>query len=385
MLTLIWMNFKRNKGRKLLTTLSVVIAFLLFGVLMAVRHGLSGQRPQSQAATLRMTTLNKVAPYSPMPVAYAERIASVPGVKAVTYLSAFAGFYQKQSNFVLMFAVPSASLLQVYPDLTVQPEQLKTWLTDRTGVLVTPALAKQYDWRVGDHVPIGSSIQRKDHSTTWDVTIDGVINTRGGAQFSSQKLFMHYQSLDEARVSNQGSVDTFVELVSSPSQTAEVSHAIDHLFTNASPQTATTASNALLQNAYAAAGNVGAILTTVAVLVFLSMLLVVGAIMLHTARERLSEFAVLRALGFQRGTVTGLVLSESILVCVGGGLIGLLLAYFLIEKLQHLLEQQLAGVVMTGFAIAVSIALMIVLALLAGAIPALQTWRLSVRDALWGA
>jgi len=385
MLTLIWMNFKRNKGRKLLTTLSVVIAFLLFGVLMAVRHGLSGQRPQSQAATLRMTTLNKVAPYSPMPVAYAERIASVPGVKAVTYLSAFAGFYQKQSNFVLMFAVPSASLLQVYPDLTVQPEQLKTWLTDRTGVLVTPALAKQYDWRVGDHVPIGSSIQRKDHSTTWDVTIDGVINTRGGAQFSSQKLFMHYQYLDEARVSNQGSVDTFVELVSSPSQTAEVSHAIDHLFTNASPQTATTASNALLQNAYAAAGNVGAILTTVAVLVFLSMLLVVGAIMLHTARERLSEFAVLRALGFQRGTVTGLVLSESILVCVGGGLIGLLLAYFLIEKLQHLLEQQLAGVVMTGFAIAVSIALMIVLALLAGAIPALQTWRLSVRDALWGA
>jgi len=385
MFTLIWMNFKRNNGRKLLTMLSVVIAFLLFGVLMAVRHGLSGQRPQSQAATLRMTTLNKVAPYSPMPVAYAERIASVPGVKAVTYLSAFAGFYQKQSNFVLMFAVPSASLLKVYPDLSVQPDQLKAWMTDRTGVLVTPALAKQYDWRVGDHVPIGSSIQRKDGSTTWDVTIDGVINTRGGAQFSSQKLFMHYQYLDEARVSNQGSVDTFIELVSSPIQTAEVSHAIDSLFINASPQTVTTASNALLQNAYAAAGNVGAILTTVAVLVFLSMLLVVGAIMLHTARERLSEFAVLRAIGFQRSAVTGLVLSESILVCVGGGFIGLLLAYFLIGKLQHLLEQQLAGVVMTGFAIAVSIALMIVLALLAGAIPALQTWRLSVRDALWSA
>ncbi|MGB9428838.1 MAG: ABC transporter permease [Gammaproteobacteria bacterium] len=382
MLALIWMNFRRNKGRTLLTLLSVLIAFLLFGVLMAVRHGLSGQRPQSQAATLRMTTLNKVAPYSPMPVAYAERIAAVPGVKAVTYLSAFAGFYQKQSNFVLMFAVPSASLLQVYPDLTVQPDQLKTWMADRTGVLVTPALAKQYGWRVGDHVPIGSSIQRKDGSTTWDVTIDGVINTRGGAQFSSQKLFMHYKFLDEARVSNQGTVDTFVELVSSPSQTAEVSHAIDSLFINASPQTATTASNALLQNAYAAAGNVGAILTGVSVLVFLSMLLVVGAIMLHTARERLSELAVLRALGFQRGTVTGLVLSESVLVCVGGGLIGLLLAYFLIGKLQHLLEQQLAGVIMTGFSIVVSIALMIILALLAGAVPALQTWRLSVRDAL---
>ncbi|HVA55611.1 MAG TPA: ABC transporter permease [Gammaproteobacteria bacterium] len=382
MFTLIWMNFKRNKGRKLLTTLSVVIAFLLFGVLLAVRHGLSGQRPQSQAATLRMTTLNKVAPYSPMPVAYAERIAAVPGVKAVTYLSAFAGFYQKQSNFVLMFAVPSASLLGVYPDLTVQPDQLNTWLMDRAGVLVTPALAKQYDWHVGDHVPIGSSIQRKDGSTTWDVTIEGVINTRGGAQFSSQKLFMHYSYLDEARVSNQGTVDTFVELVSSPSQTTEVSHAIDRLFINASPQTVTTASNALLQNAYAAAGNVGAIFTSVAVLVFLSMLLVVGAIMLHTARERLSEFAVLRALGFQRSTVTALVLSESMLVCVGGGLIGLLLAYVLTGKLQHLLEQQLAGVIMTGFAIMVSIGLMIVLALLAGAIPALQTWRLSVRDAL---
>jgi len=380
--SLIWMNFKRNKGRKLLTLLSVMIAFLLFGVLMAVRHGFSGQRPESQAATLRMTTLNKVAPYSPMPVAYAARIAAVPGIKAVTYLSAFAGFYQKQSNFVLMFAVPSASLLQVYPDLTVQSDQLKAWMADRTGALMTPELAKQYGWRVGYRVPIGSSILQRDGGTTWDVTIDGVINTRGGAQFSSQKLFMHYTYLDAARVSNQGTVDTFVELVSSPSQTGQVSHAIDRLFINASPQTVTTASNALLQNAYAAAGNVGAILTGVAVLVFLSMLLVVGAIMLHTARERLSEFAVLRALGFRRGAVTGLVLSESILVCMCGGLIGLLLACILIGKLQHLLEQQLAGVIMTGFAIAVSIALMIALALLAGAVPALQTWRLSVHDAL---
>jgi len=383
--TLIWMNFRRNKGRTLLTLLSVMIAFLLFGVLMAVRHGFSGQRPESQAATLRMTTLNKVAPYSPMPVEYAERIAEVPGVKAVTYLSAFAGFYQKQSNFVLMFAVPSATVLQVYPDLTVQPNELKAWMADRTGVLVTPELAKQYGWRVGDRVPIGSAIQHKDGGTTWDVTIDGLINTRDGAQFSSQKLFMHYKYLDEARASNQGTVDTFVELVSSPSQTVEVSHAIDHLFINASPQTLTTTSNALLQKAYAAAGNVGAILTGVAVLVFLSMLLVVGAIMLHTARERLSEFAVLRALGFRRVTITGVVLSETILVCLGGGLCGLLLAYFLIGALQHVLAQQVAGVIMTGFAVVVSIALMIVLALLAGVVPALQTWRLSVRDALGAA
>lgn len=385
MFTLIWMNFKRNQGRTLLTLLSVLIAFLLFGVLMAVRHGFSGQRPQSQAATLRMTTLNKVAAYSPMPVAYAERIAGVPGVKAVTYLSAFAGFYQQQSNFVLMFAVPSASVLQVYPDLTVQPDQLKVWMADRTGVLMTPELAKQYGWHVGERVPIGSAIQQKDGGTTWDVIIDGVIDTRDGAQFSSQKLFMHYKYLDEARASNQGTVDTFVELVSSPSQTVEVSHAIDRLFSNASPQTITTASNALLQNAYAAAGNVGAILTGVAVLVFLSMLLVVGAIMLHTASERMSEFAVLRALGFQRVTITGLVLIESILVSLSGGLLGLLLAHFLIETLQNVLAQQLAGVIMTGFVVVISIVLMIVLALLVGVVPALQTWRLSVHDALGAA
>lgn len=382
MLALVWRNLTRHRWQFALTVLSVLIAFLLFGVLMAVRHGFSGQRPQSQAATRRLTTVNRIAPYSPMPVAYASRIAAVPGVEAVTYVEAFAGFYQQRSQPVVLFAMPAATLLLVYPDLAVPPAQLEAWRADRAGVLVTPIMAKQYGWHVGDHLPIQSSIRRRDGGTTWDVTIDGLIRRRGGAPFSSQRLFMHYRYFDEARTSNQGTVAAFTTLAASATQADQISHGIDRQFANASPQTRTTSSNALLKNAYAAAGNVGAILTAMAVAVFASMLLVIGAVMLHSSRERLTEFAVLRALGFRRLAVSSLVLGESMAVCLIGGGLGLALAYEFVTVLQSALAQQLAGVALTCPAVAMAIGFMIALGTLAGVVPAAQTWRLSIREAL---
>jgi len=382
MLKLMWAYLKSKKRQLTLTLFSVVMAFLLFGILMAIRQGFSGKPPESQSATLRMTTLNKISPYAPLPVAYYDRIASVPGVKAVTYLSAFAGFFQRKSNFVLMFAVPATKILNVYPDLTVSPQELNAWIADRSGVLATPALLKQYDWHVGDHVPIGSSILKKDGSTTWDVTIDGLIRTRAGAQFSSQKLFMHYQYLDQARDSNEGTVDLFVELAASSSQTSQISHAIDQLFVNASPQTQTNSSNAMLQEAYAAAGNVGVMIVGMALTVFFSMILITGAVMLHSTQQRFSEFAILRALGFSKWAITGIILGESILVCLVGGGIGLTLAYLLIMPLQSALAQNLVGITLTPSAIIAAIISMIGLGLLSGALPAIQTWRLSICEAL---
>lgn len=382
MLTLVWANLNRSKGRLALTLLSVLIAFLLFGVLMALRHGFSGERPQSQAATRRVTTLNKVAAYAPMPVAYAGRIAAVPGVEAVTYVSAFAGHYRKPDNFVLMLAMPAASLLETYPDLVVQPDELKTWLADRTGVVVSPKLATQYGWHVGDHIPIESAIRKRDGTSTWDVTIDGLIRRRGNLPFSSQRVFMHYSYFNEARAAGKDTVDTFSTLVASASQTGQVGRAIDALFVNASPQTRTTASNALLKNAYAAAGNVSAILIGAAAAVFFSMLLVIGTIMMHAARERLGEFAVLRAVGFRKRAVVGIVFCESLLISLVGGCLGLVLAWLLVRELQDVLSQYLAGVSLTRSAVAASIGLMLATGALSALAPMIQTWRLSLRDTL---
>jgi putative ABC transport system permease protein len=268
--------------------------------------------------------------------------------------------------------------------MTVSLAQLKAWEVDRTGVLVTPSLAKRFGWKVGDHVPIKSNVEQKDGGTTWDVAIDGLVrlpSSEGGGG-GIQRMFMHYKYLDEARATGQGTAIVFDELVADPDQTSEVGQRIDNLFANAAPQTRTATENALYKQEYAQFGNVGSILVDVTAAIFFSMLLIIGAIMLHSARERLSEFAVLRALGFRKGAVTGMVLGESILTCLVGGGLGLILAHFLIGVMQGPLSAQLPGIALTPTAILIAIGLMVLLGLLAGALPAVQTWRLSIRDAL---
>jgi len=382
--TLIWMNFKRNKGRKFLTLLSVLIAFLMFGVLMAVRHGLTFSE-NSEAGSRRLLTMNKVVLAAPMPVAYAERIAQVPGVKAVTYFGAMAGAYQNPSNNFLVVSAPAQSLFQVYPEFYVPTAQRQSWLKDRTGALVTPKLMQQFGWKIGESVPILTKLKLKDGSTTWTVTTDGVITNRSENNSGAQEMFIHYQYFDETRAAGEGTVNQFVELLDNPDQAGPISQAIDTLFTNASPQTRTGPEQAVARTMLAQVGNIGAIITDVTIAVFFSMLLIIGAILLHSARERLPEFALLKALGFGSRTVIGVVLGESLLTCLVGGITGMIFAWLLVEALRQTVTQALPSFEITALSIAGSIALMALFGVLASLLPILQLGRMSVRDALGSA
>jgi len=382
--TLIWMNFKRNKGRKFLTLLSVVIAFLLFGLLMAVRHGLTFSE-NSEAGTRRLLTMNKVVLAAPMPVAYAERIAQVPGVKAVTYFGAMAGAYQNPSNNFLVVSAPAQSLFQVYPEFYVPTAERQSWLKDRTGALVTPKLMRQFGWKIGESVPILTKLKQKDGSTSWTVTIDGVVTNRSESNSGAQQMFIHYQYFDETRAAGEGTVNQFAELLDNPDQAGPVSQAIDTLFTNASPQTRTGPEQAVARNIFAQVGNIGAIITDVAIAVFFSMLLIIGAILLHSARERLSEFALLKALGFGSRTVTGVVLGESLLTCLVGGITGMVFAWLLVAALRQTVTQVLPSFEITALSIAGSIVLMALFGVVASLLPIVQLGRMSVRDALGSA
>ena len=384
MFTLIWMNFKRNKGRKFLTLLSVVIAFLLFGLLMAVRHGLTFSE-NSEAGARRLLTINKVVPAAPMPVAYAERIAQVPGVKAVNYFGAMIGAFQKLSNEFPVVSAPAQSLFQVYPEFYVPTEQRQSWVQDRTGALVTPKLMQQFGWKVGEQVPILTKQKQKDGSTTWTVTTDGVITNRSENNSGAQEMFIHYQYFDETRAAGEGTVNQFVELLDNPDQAGPISQAIDTLFTNASPQTRTGPEQAVARTMLAQVGNIGAIITDVTIAVFFSMLLIIGAILLHSARERLPEFALLKALGFGSRTVIGVVLGESLLTCLVGGITGMIFAWLLVEALRQTVTQALPSFEITALSIAGSIALMALFGVLASLLPILQLGRMSVRDALGSA
>lgn len=382
MFALIWTNFKRNKVRKLLTLLSLLIAFVLFGLLMALRHSLTFSGAGAGAAQI-LVTMNKSGMGKPMPVAYAQRIAQVPGVTAVSYGSGTLGTYQKPNNAFLFLGVAGRQMFKVQPFLRISPTQLQAWFRDRTGALVTPKLAQKFGWHIGERVPVQTPLPQKDGKTTWYVTIDGVVtDPTSHAALGLEKMFVHYSYLDAARAAGAGTVASISERVAKAQALGQVGAAIDALFTNASPETHTFPVNAVFRNIYSQLGNISLVVADVALAVFFSMLLIVGALLLHSARERLSEFALLRALGFRAMTVGGIVFGEALLTCLVGGLLGLLVAWILVGTLHGSLNQILSVMTLTPGVWGISIGLMVLFAVLVSVLPALQLWRSSVRDVL---
>ncbi|HET7369641.1 MAG TPA: ABC transporter permease [Gammaproteobacteria bacterium] len=380
MFGLIWTNFTRKKGRLALTLLSVLIAFLLFGMLMAARQVFSpdlGNRADS-----RLMTINKVSRGAPLPIAYAQQIARIPGVKAVTYATIMLGWYQKRENAFAVLALPETSMFEVFPEIEISPEQKAAWTHDRIGAVVTPTLLKAYGWKVGQRVPVMSTMKKKDGSTTWDVTIDGVITNSEQPDSKGRQMYIHYDYLNTGRATGTDTVAMIGELPEDPAKATQVGLAIDQAFENASPQTSTSTAKAVVHNAIQQADDIGGIIIDVAIAVFFSMLLVVGAIMFQSTRERRAEFAALRALGFTRASLLRMVIGESLLTCLIGGLIGIGLAAALTDTLQQSLDNVPASMDLTEVAVLIAVGLMIVFGLLAAAAPAGQLWRLSIRESL---
>jgi putative ABC transport system permease protein len=227
-----------------------------------------------------------------------------------------------------------------------------------------------------------STMKKNDGSTTWEVVIDGVMKNSEQPDSKVRQVMVHYDYLKTARASGTDTVALFFELPADPGRATLVATAIDSLFENAAPQTSTSTTQAVVHNAIRQAGNIGGIIVDVAIAVFFSMLLVVGAIMFQSARERRSEVAALRALGFTRGSLLRMVVGESLLTCLIGGLIGTGLAAALLDALQTTLDSVPQSMDLTGIAVAIAVALMIIFGLLAAAAPAGQLWRLSIREAL---
>ncbi|MGH8278772.1 MAG: ABC transporter permease [Gammaproteobacteria bacterium] len=382
MFALIWSNFRRNPGRKILTLLSLLIAFVLFGLLMALRHSLTFSGAGAGAAQI-LVTMNKAGTGMPMPVAYAERIAQIRGVSAVSYGTGTLGTYQKPSNAFLFLGVAGRQMFKVQPFLRISASQQQAWFDDRSGALVTPKLAQKFGWRIGERVPIETPLPQKDGKTTWYVTIDGIVtDPTSHAALGLQKMIVHYSYLDAARAAGAGTVLSFSERVADIHDLDKVGHAIDAMFTNASPETHTFPVNAVFRNIYGQIGNISLIVADVALAVFFSMLLIVGALLLHSARERLSEFAVLRALGFRAVTLNWIVFGEALLTCLIGGLLGLIVAWLVVGSFHSSLNQILSVMILTPEVWALGIGLMVLFAVLVSVLPALQLWRSSVRDAL---
>ena len=378
---LLWSNLKRRKARTTFTLLSIVVAFVLFAYLAAVRVAFSAG--VDVAGADRLFTTHKTSIIQPLPASYADDIARTPGVVAVTHASWFGGIYQNpNTGFQGVFQGPvdPEGYLAMYPEFKVSDAEKRAWMEDREGVLVGETTANRYKWKVGDRVPVQGTIYRKkDGSKMWEFNIRGIYT--GDRTVDKTQFLFHYDYFDEARQAGQGIVGWYIVRIADPKTAAEVGKVIDKQFANSPAETKTQTEKALAQGFADQIGNIGAIIQWILTAVFFTLLLVTGNTIAQSVRERTAELAVLKTVGFSNGQTLGLVLAESCFLTILGGGLGLGLGAMAIA----------AGDPTGGFlpifyfpsrdAVA-GVILVVLLGFVAGILPAVQAMRLRIVDAL---
>jgi putative ABC transport system permease protein len=379
-LPLILRNLARRKIRTIFTTASIFIAFLLFGVLMALKAAFS--MGVEVAGADRLMMIHKVSFIQPLPKSYLARIQSVEGVTLVTHANWFGGIYQDPDNFFANMAVDPETWLQMYPEYTLPEDQKRTWFANRTGAIVGIDLAERFGWKVGDRIPLQATIYQKPDDAPWEFTIDGIYDSPVQGTDKTQ-FFFHYEYLNEAMRGSifADQVGWYLAKVENPAEADAVAKRMDALFANSPAETKTATEKAFASNFGKQVGDIGAIMTAIAAVVILFILFVAGNAMAQSVRERTNELAILKTLGFTDRKVLGMILIESLLVAALGGGFGLVLASVIISQ----------GDPTGGFLpifhfppadIALGVALVVMLGVLSGLIPALQAGRLRIVEAL---
>jgi putative ABC transport system permease protein len=378
-LHLIWCNLKRKKLRTSLTLLSIVVAFILFGFLSAIQQALTGG--VKMAGADRLVVRHKVSIIQMLPQSYKARMDRIPGVDYATHEVWFGGIYQDPKNFFMQSPVVPEEFLRMYPEIVVQPAQSNAWLQARTGAIVGRKSAERFGWKIGDKVPIQSTIwAQQDGNRTWTFDIVGIFDGRN-KNTDTTPLFFRYDYFDEARQNAKGQVGWYIIRIKDPSQAAAVAKLVDQEFENSDAETKTEPEGAFIQAWASQIGNIVFIVAAILSAVFFTILLVTGNTMAQAVRERTGELGVLKAIGFSNGQMVAFVLAESCLITVLGGTLGLGLAWLMISRgdpthgLLPLFSFPTRDL-LTGFGISV------VLGIVTGIFPALQAMRLRVADAL---
>ncbi|MGN6739392.1 ABC transporter permease [Dyella sp.] len=383
-LHLIWAALFRRKTRTLLTLVSIITAFLLFGMLDAVRTAFdSGSK--SVVGVDRLITASRYSIIQSLPQALQSRIAGVPGVRDVAYANWFGGIYQDPKNFVFSYAV-SPNYLDVYPEIQLTPEQRKAFDNTRTGVVVGPVLAKKYGWKVGDKIPLQSTIfPQKNGDKTWQFDIVGIYSVGKGAANGVDQLFLlHWKYFDEANLYARHEMGWYIDRLADPNAADSVAKAIDAISANSDHETKTQTEQAFSASFAKQLGDIGLIVTAIMGAVFFTLILLTGNTMAQAVRERTSELAVLKTIGFSSHGVLGMVLAESVLLLVLGGAIGLGIASLLAPGVSKGSGGMVNLPPVGATSWAIGVGLMVLIGLVVGALPAMRAMRLNIVDALAG-
>ncbi|MFQ5534584.1 MAG: ABC transporter permease [Sphingomonadales bacterium] len=379
-LRLLVKNLGRKKLRTSLTIFSIFVAFLIFGVLTAFKDALNAG--VELAGANRLVTVNKISFIQPLPMAYYNKIKALKGVRSATFASWFGGYYQDPRQVFPSFSVDPATYLDVYPELYMPSDQRQRWLNNRRGALVGEGLATRFGWKVGDTIPITSNIWiQKNGSQTWEFTIDGIFAGKD-EKIDTTYLLFHYDYFNEARSFGRDNLGWIVIAVVDPALNESVAAAIDAQFDNAPAETKTSTEKAFNQAFIEQFGNISFVVASVVSAAFFTILLIAGNTMMLALRERTNEIAVMKALGFQNPAIFGLVLAESLLLALVGGLPGTAAAWLIVEGIRDSVGGFLPTIVVTAGIAAQALGVMVLLGVLTGALPAFSAIRVSVVTAL---
>ena len=382
-LHLIWAALFRSKTRTLLTLMSVVAAFLLFGMLDSVRVAFN--TGGNLAGSKRLVVASRLSITQMLPYSLLSQIEAVPGVQRVAYAAWFGGIYRDPKNFFPNFSV-SPNYFDMYPEYVLPAAQKAAFAADRTGAIVGESLAKRNGWKLGDTVPLQATIfPQKDGSNAWPLKIDGIFTVKDAKRRGEEnQLWFHWKYFDEANQYVNGRVGWYMVALADMNQADRVAQAIDAISANSDHETKTQTEQAFNQAFAKQFADIGLIVTAIMGAVFFTLLLLTGNTMAQAVRERIPELAVLKTIGFSNRSVLWLVLAESMLLVVLGGLIGLALAALLMP----IVSAGSGGMIQLPTVLPqtwlLGLGLMLLIGAVVGALPALRAMRLNIVDALAG-
>ena len=378
-LKLVLRNALRHKLRTGLTMLGIFVAILAFGLLRTVVEAwFAGAE---NASTTRLITRNSISLVFPLPITYGERIRQVEGVTHVSHANWFGGVYVSEKNFFPQFAVDAATYLPMYPEYLIPPENMKAFLLDRKGCVVGRKLAQQYGFKVGDVVPLRGTI----FPGNWDFVVRAIYDGADPKTDTSQ-FFFHWDYLNEILKKTvprrANTVGVYIVGIDQSSRAAAVSAAIDQGFRNSLAETLTETEKAFQLGFVAMTEAIVVAIQVVSFLVIFIIMAVMANTMAMTARERLAEYATMKALGFGPVRLIALIFGESFAIALAGAAAGIAATFPVADWFAHRLGTLFPVFGVSRHTVIMQLAAALLVGAVAALFPGLRAARLRIVDGL---
>jgi putative ABC transport system permease protein len=375
---LILANLFRKKARLILTIGSFAVALFLFALLGVVNDAFG--RGGDVVSANRLITINRTSIINTIPLSYRDEILRIPGVKYVTHQNWFGGVYQDPKNFFPQYVIDPEFQRQVYPELIVPDDQWNTFLKDRQGTIVGAATANRFGWKIGDRIPIKTTIYGLQDKA-FEFNVDGIYHGAKPEDDETQ-FWIQWEYFKESVPDRiQGQVGWYTILIANPDDAPRIAKAIDNQYLNSPYETKTETESAFAEGFVKQFGNIKVLIISIGTVVFFTLLLVTGNTMAISVRERTGELGVLKAIGFPDRLVLGFILGESMVIALAG-CVGLLLAMVVIPVLGRAMAGLLPPLLITAKTLIYGVIAALLVGFASGILPAYGAMRMSVINAL---